>query len=60
MARVINLQHNKRNLSNKESYKLGKPVVGVQAVAMIKGKEQTGMVVYKRKAEYKDIFENGD
>ncbi|MDR7000082.1 hypothetical protein [Neobacillus niacini] len=59
MARIINLQL-KRILSNKDSYKLGKPVVGMKAVAMIKGKEQSGMVVYKRKAEYKDIFENED
>lgn len=58
MSRVINLRHNKRNLSNKESYKLGKPVVGVKAVAMINGQEQSGTVVYKRKPAYKDIFEN--
>jgi hypothetical protein len=57
MTRIINpADHSK--VSEMDSYKLGKPVVGVKAVAPVKGKEQVGAVVYKRKAKYGDLFEN--
>ncbi|MEK4874913.1 hypothetical protein N1I87_09530 [Bacillus sp. FSL W8-0102] len=57
MTRFINPAV-KRKVSAKDSYKLGEPVVGVKAVAPVKGKEQVGAVVYKRKAKYGDLFEN--
>jgi hypothetical protein len=57
MARMINPAQ-KRVLPIKDLYKVGEPVVGVKAIAPIKGKEQTGQVVYRRKAQYKDLFEN--
>jgi len=57
MTRFINPAI-KRKVSDKDSYKLGKPVVGVKAVAPVKGKERVGAVVYKRKAKYGDPFEN--
>jgi hypothetical protein len=57
MTRIINpAEHIK--VIEKDLYKLGKPVVGVKAVAPVKGKEQVGAVVYKRKAKYGDLFEN--
>ncbi|MGE8206532.1 hypothetical protein ACQKP0_18640 [Heyndrickxia sp. NPDC080065] len=57
MTRFINPAIN-RKISKKDSYKLGEPVVGLKAVAPVKGKEQVGAVVYKRKAKYGDLFEN--
>ncbi|MBU8878526.1 hypothetical protein BGM26_05925 [Bacillus sp. FJAT-29790] len=57
MTRIINPAE-QRKVFDKDLYKLGKPVVGVKAVAPVKGKEQVGAVVYKRKAKYGDLFEN--
>ncbi|WP_180955273.1 hypothetical protein [Peribacillus deserti] len=55
MTRFINPAE---HIFNKDLFKLGKPVVGVRAVAPVKGKEKVGAVVYKRKAKYGDLFEN--
>lgn len=57
MARIINPSEHKK-ISDKDLFKVGKPVVGIQAVAPVKGKEQVGAVVYKRKATYGELFEN--
>ncbi|MBM7691298.1 hypothetical protein JOC77_000703 [Peribacillus deserti] len=57
MTRIINPSEH-RNFFDKDLFKLGKPVVGVRAVAPVKGKEQVGAVVYKRKAKFGDLFEN--
>lgn len=57
MTRFINPAI-KRIISKKDSHKIGEPVVGIKAVAPIKGKEQVGAIVYKRKANYGDLFEN--
>ncbi|GHI01457.1 hypothetical protein [Neobacillus kokaensis] len=38
---------------NKNSYKLGEAVAGIRAVIPTKsGKEESGKVIYKRKADY--------
>ncbi|WHY77122.1 hypothetical protein QNH20_24060 [Neobacillus sp. WH10] len=40
---------------NKKSYKLGETVTGVRAVIpSIHGKEESGKVIYKRKADYRE------
>ncbi|QQZ11242.1 hypothetical protein [Heyndrickxia vini] len=57
MTRIIN-PADQGKIFDKDLYKLGKPVVGIKAVAPVKGKEQVGSVVYKRKAKYGDLFEN--
>jgi len=57
MTRIINPAEH-RKIPDKDLYKLGKPVVGVRAVAPVKGKDIVGAVVYKRKAKYGDLFEN--
>lgn len=57
MTRIINPAEQKK-VVDKDLYKLGKPVVGVRAVAPVKGKEKVGAVVYKRKAKYDDLYEN--
>lgn len=46
---------NSRNLTVKHSYKIGESVTtGVRGVIPTKnGREESGLVVYKRKAEYK-------
>ncbi|GAA0337587.1 hypothetical protein GCM10008967_29810 [Bacillus carboniphilus] len=42
-------------LTGKHSYKVGEAVTGIRAVIPTKnGREESGVVVYKRKAEYKD------
>lgn len=44
-----------RLLNGKHSYKTGEAVAGNRAVIPTRnGKEESGVVVYKRKAEYKD------
>jgi len=43
-----------RQLKEKHSYKIGEAVTGIRAVIPTKnGREESGEVVYKRKAEYK-------
>ncbi|MDQ0859864.1 hypothetical protein [Bacillus sp. V2I10] len=40
---------------SRDSYKIGEVVTGNKAVITSKnGKEETGRVIYKRKAEYRD------
>lgn len=44
-----------RQLSGKHSHKIGESVKGVRAVIPTKnGKEESGEIVYKRKADYKE------
>lgn len=57
MARIINPSEHKK-ITEEDLFKLGKPVVGIKAVAPVKGKEQVGSVIYKRKATYGELFEN--
>lgn len=57
MTRYINLAAIKKKVAAKDSYK-GQPVVGVKAIASVKGKEQVGDIVYRRKVEYSAPFEN--
>ncbi|MEC2074501.1 hypothetical protein [Metabacillus fastidiosus] len=58
MSRFINYRHELKKLSPGEAYKVGTSVEGKRAVATIDGKEKIGKVVYKRKAEYRKIFEH--
>ncbi|MDQ0246499.1 hypothetical protein J2S09_004103 [Bacillus fengqiuensis] len=57
MTRFINPSRLKK-LSDKNSCKIGVPVVGVKAIATVNGKEKVGEVVYKRKAIYGKPFED--
>jgi hypothetical protein len=44
-----------RNITGKDAFKIGEAVSGVRAVIPSKnGKEEAGVVVYKRKADYKE------
>lgn len=46
---------NKLLITNKNAFKYGEAVAGVKAVIPSKnGKEEAGLIIYKRKAEYKD------
>ena len=59
MTRFIDLAAVKKMIAEKDLNKLvGEPVVGIKAVAQVKGKEQVGAVVYRRKARYGAPFEN--
>ncbi|MGD7025207.1 hypothetical protein ACQCVK_21905 [Rossellomorea vietnamensis] len=45
-----------KKISQDNSYKTGKPVQGTKAVVSSKkgDREETGVIVYKRKVEYKE------
>jgi len=54
MSSISKLFRDKKNVTEKNDYKIGKPVKGVKAIIPSEnGKEETGIVVYKRKAVYK-------
>jgi hypothetical protein len=55
MTRYIDFAAAKKLVAEKD-YKLGQAVVGLKAVAPVKGKEQAGTVVYRRKVEYDAPF----
>lgn len=57
MTRII-LPSEHEKIPEKDLFKVGKPVVGIRAVAPVNGKEQVRAVVYKRKAFYGDLSEN--
>lgn len=57
MTRIIHPSEHEK-IPEKDLFKVGEPVVGIKAVAPVKGKEQVGAVVYKRKAFYGDLSEN--
>ncbi|MCU9614717.1 hypothetical protein OEV98_14330 [Caldibacillus lycopersici] len=54
MNSVSKLFKGKNDIPEKNAYKIGKPVKGVKGIVPSKnGKEESGLVIYKRKAEYK-------
>ncbi|MED4454888.1 hypothetical protein [Metabacillus fastidiosus] len=57
MVRFIN-HHELKKLSDEESYKVGTAVERKKGIATIGGKEKIATVVYKRKAEYREIFKD--
>lgn len=60
MTRFIDIEAAKKlySIPVNETYKTGEKVVGVKAVAPVKGKDQVGEVVYRQKAQYGAPFES--
>lgn len=54
MGSLSEIIKNQKIELEKNAYKIGKTVKGIKAMFPAKnGKEETGVVVYKRKAEYR-------
>lgn len=54
MENLSSLINNEKNEPDKQQYKIGKTVKGTKALIPAKnGKEESGLVVYKRKVEYR-------
>lgn len=54
MENLTSWINNNKNEANKQEYKIGKTVKGTKALVPAKnGKEETGLIIYKRKVEYR-------
>ncbi|MDN4608193.1 hypothetical protein [Sporosarcina highlanderae] len=56
MTRYIDLVAAKKQVAETKVFNKGKLVVGVKAIAPVKGLERKGTVVYRRKVEYGNPF----